>query len=393
DLKVGSNLTWGPGFDYQKQFFCGVVDKVSEYPYLLRYDIEVSQFGSHRSGHLVLLRLKEQIYPGGDSKDHWPTLGLNTLRWAKKQGAVCGPAHSGSGLKVPDGKILGDAIPKYDGIGANEFIVDITHEVPGPDGKLVPAIDFISTLDTDPTSELNMWYHSLNAGFRVRASGETDFPCISGERVGMGRSYVKLDGKLDYDAWCEGLRLGRTYVSDGYSHLIDFTVNEVAMGENGSELRFDQSSTVHVSAKVAAYLDETPNLTRRNRFAWEIEKARMGEARTVPIELIVNGQPVERREIAADGQLRGVSFDTKIDRSSWVALRIFPTSHSNPVWVIVGGKPIRDRKSLEWCLKGVDQCWSQKEQFIKPAEMEDARAAYNHAREVYRKRLAEVETK
>src|SRR5204863_2701657 len=38
DLKVGANLTWGPGFDYQKQFFCGALDKVSEYPYLLRYD-------------------------------------------------------------------------------------------------------------------------------------------------------------------------------------------------------------------------------------------------------------------------------------------------------------------------------------------------------------------
>jgi len=35
DLKVGANLTWGPCFDYQKQFFTGAVDEVSEYPYLL----------------------------------------------------------------------------------------------------------------------------------------------------------------------------------------------------------------------------------------------------------------------------------------------------------------------------------------------------------------------
>ena len=64
DLKVGCNLTWGPCFDYQKQYFTGKVDKASEYPYLLRYDVEVSGFGSHVSGHLCLLRLKEQIYPG-----------------------------------------------------------------------------------------------------------------------------------------------------------------------------------------------------------------------------------------------------------------------------------------------------------------------------------------
>ena len=61
DLKIGCNLTWGPCFDYQKQFFTGKDDKVSQYPYLLRYDVEVSGFGSHRSGHLCLLRLKEQI--------------------------------------------------------------------------------------------------------------------------------------------------------------------------------------------------------------------------------------------------------------------------------------------------------------------------------------------
>ncbi len=28
DLTIGANLTWGPCFDYQKQFFCGALDKV-----------------------------------------------------------------------------------------------------------------------------------------------------------------------------------------------------------------------------------------------------------------------------------------------------------------------------------------------------------------------------
>jgi hypothetical protein len=351
DLKIGANLTWGPCFDFQKQFFCGAVDKVSQYPYLLRYDIEVSGFGSHQSGHLVLLRLKEQMYPGGMSKDHWPTLGLNTLKWAKRQGAVTGPAHSGNGIQVPPGKSLTYQQPRYDGIGANEFIVDITHDVPGPDGKLVPAIDFISTVDTDPTAELTMWYHSLNAGFRIRASGETDFPCIYGERVGLGRSYVKLDGKLTYDDWCEGVRLGRTYVSDGYSHLIDFKVNKYRGGRERSELRVDKPITIRATAKVAAMLDDKINTVAKNRFTWQIEKARMGETRTVPIELIVNGQSVTKQEFIADGRMRDVTFEAKIDRSSWVALRIFPTSHSNPIWVTVDGKPVRERQSLEWCLK------------------------------------------
>jgi len=396
DLKVGCNLTWGPCFDYQKQFFCGGLDKVSQYPYLLRYDIEVSGFGSHESGHLCLLRLQEQIYPGGDSMHHWPTLCLNTLRWSRKQDAIGGPAHSGWGLKVATDELPNYIVPPFDGIGANEYIVDVTHKIPGPDGKLVPAVDFLSTVDTPYVWELNIWYHTLNAGFRTRISGETDFPCIYGERVGLGRSYVKLGSKLDFDEWCEGIRLGRNYVSDGRSHLLEFKVDDAALGENGSELRLDAPGTVRVTAIAAALLDRTPDKALKNRPYdqkpyWHIERARIGETGEVPIEVLVNGYPVARKNLAGEGELRDVVFDVKVERSSWIALRILPSSHTNPIWVSVKGKPYAvSRRSVEWCLKGVDQCWSQKKRFIKKAEMKDAEEAYEHARQTYRKLLAEA---
>jgi len=397
DLKVGANLTWGPCFDYQKQFFCGAVDKVSKYPYLLRYDIEVSGFGSHNSGHLCLLRLKEEIYPGGDSKDHWPTLCLNTLRWAKQQGSVCGPAHSGWGLEVKTSALPNYIVPPFDGIGADEYIVDVTHELPGPDGKPLPAVDFMSMVDTPYVWELNMWYQTLNVGYRTRISGETDFPCIYGEKVGLGRSYVKLDGKLDYDQWCEGIRAGRNYVGDGKSHLMEFKVNDLAVGEHRSELSLTQPAVVKVIAKVAARLNQQPNPVLRNldyseKPYWDIERARIGDTREVPVEVIVNGYPVARRNIVADGKLQDISFDVKIERSSWVAMRILPSSHTNPIWVRVGDKPTSpSRRSVEWCLKGVERCWSQKKRFINASEMADAEAAYDHARTVYQKLLNEAD--
>jgi hypothetical protein len=397
DLKVGANLTWGPCFDYQKQFFSGTVDDTSTYPYLLRYDIEVSGFGSHESGHLCLLRLKEQIYPGGTSKKHWPKLGLNTLRWAQRQGAVCGPAHSGFGLAIGTDDIPSYEVPAFDGIGANEYIVDVTHRVPGPDGELVPAVDFMSTVDTPAPWELNIWYHTLNCGFRTRISGETDFPCIYGERVGMGRSYVKLEGKLDYDRWCEGIQDGRAYVSDGRSHLLDFTVGGLEVGRQGSELRLDTPGPVRVTAVVAARLDEIP-APRETRFgsgrqqSWHLERARLGDTRRVPVELIVNGEPVARREIEADGAARTLEFDVDVERSSWVALRILPSSHTNPVFVLVDGTPIRaSKRSAEWCLQSVDQCWSQKKRFYDEDEWQDALDAYEHARVTYRRILEECD--
>jgi hypothetical protein len=414
DLKVGCNLTWGPCFDFQKQFFTGREDKVSHFPYLLRYDIEVSGFGSHQSGHLCLLRLRDQIYPGGESDKHWPTLGLNTLRWAKAQGALVGPAHSGWGLQPlaendplrhrPYGwqnavsatnDLPNDVIPPFNGIGANEYIVDVTHELPGPDGKLTPAVDFMSMVDTPYPWELNIWYHTLNVGFRTRISGETDFPCIYGERVGLGRSYVKLPEQWTCEDWFEGIRAGRNYVSDGYSHLLDFQVNDTRVGENGSELRLAAPKIVHVSARVAARLNEQPDDTIRHapvsqKPYWNIERARIAEGREVPVELIVNGRPVATKRLVADGTLQGVSFDTAIDRSSWVALRILPSSHTNPVFVLVEDKPIRaSKRSAEWCRKSVDQCWSQKQRTYAEAEQGDARKAYDHARETYDRLIAE----
>jgi len=73
-------------------------------------------------------------------------------------------------------------------------------------------------------------------------------------------------------------------------------------------------------------------------------------------------------------------------------MRILPSSHTNPIFVLVGGKPIRaSRRSVEWCLKGVENCWAQKERFIKADEMEQAREAYAHARTTYQKLLTECE--
>jgi hypothetical protein len=68
------------------------------------------------------------------------------LRWAKSQGATCGAAHSGFGLATRDASLPNYDVPAFDGIGANEFIVDVTHDVPGPDRKPVPAVDFLSTV-------------------------------------------------------------------------------------------------------------------------------------------------------------------------------------------------------------------------------------------------------
>ena len=387
-LSVASVLTWGPGYYYQKQFFEGRDHPLSTRDSRMRYDVEVSGFPSSHAGHLVLLRLKDQDYPGVKTLDDWPTWTLPILQWAKAQGAVVGFAHSGFGLEVKDTTIPTLEMPRFDGIGANEYIVDVTHD----------AVDFISTVDTPAPWELNIWYHTLNAGFRTRISGETDFPCVYGDRVGMGRSYVRLD-RLDYDRWADGIRGGRAYVTDGKSHLVDFRVDGVDVGTRDSEVRLARSGTVSVTAQVAARLPEQPDDALRRLPLdktpyWDLERARTagpGGTREVPVEIVVNGRVAATRWITADGTMRDVKADVPIERSSWVALRILPSSHTNPMFVLVDGQPVRaSRPSAEWCLRAVDQCWSQKAPKIAAKERAAAEAAYEHARQTYRRILAET---
>jgi hypothetical protein len=270
-LNVGCNLTWGPCYEFQRQFFQPTVHKLSEPFTVIKYDLEISGFGSQNLGHVCLLNLREQTYPGSDGTKTkgWPTWTTPVMRWAKAQGGVTGYAHSANGLQVnaagaahrlftamdtdKDGSISAEeaakaklplpepfpaidqdkdgklseaelleshrrtanklpnlCIPEMNGIGAQEICVTTAQGV----------CDFISAMDTERVPEWNCWYHIMNCGFPLKASGETDFPCISGSRVGQGRVYVQL-GKVDhvdFGAWCDGVAKGRSYISDGYAH-------------------------------------------------------------------------------------------------------------------------------------------------------------------------------
>lgn len=396
DLNVGCVLTWGPCWYHQKENFEGQVSALSTPRYVMRYDVEVSGFPSSHAGHVVLLRLKEDDYPGTKRIEDWPSWDLPVLKWGKEQGGVVGFAHSGWGLEVPAKSLPTFDMPKFDGIGANEFIVDVAHS----------ACDFISTVDTPAVWELNIWYHTLNCGFTTRISGETDFPCIYGERVGLGRVYVKMpvDKPLDYDGWVEGLRNGRSYCCDGKTHLANFEIDGLGVGEPGdggrkSFLAAKSGQRLKIKCKAAGLLDEQPtkediaistsDLSKKPY--WHIERARVKGMRQVPVELIVNGYAVDKKLVEADGRIEDVEFQYQPEQSSWIAIRVFPAAHTNPIFVEVDGAPIRaSKRSARWCLEAVDRCWESKSPLIRKSELNSAREAYDHARATYRRIVKEA---
>jgi hypothetical protein len=281
-------------------------------------------------------------------------------------------------------------IPPFSAVGTNEAIVDVTHGV----------VDFLCGCEMMPATELNAWYHLLNCGFRLAMLGETDFPCISDERPGVGRSYVRLDqrpvGDAGYNAWVDNLQKGRLYSGDGRSHFLSFTVNQRASGD--ADVALAALGTIEVQATIAAWLEPTPTpeteaLRTTPAFAicpWHLEHARIGQTREVPVELVVNGIAVQRATLIADGTPRPVRFKTRIDRSSWVALRILPSGHAHPVFVQVANRSIRaSRRSAQWCRACVDKLWEVKSPFMRESERAAAAAAFDYARLTYDAIIAE----
>jgi hypothetical protein len=109
------------------------------------------------------------------------------------------------------------------------------------------------------------------------------------------------------------------------------------------------------------------------------------------VELVMNGVAVARSSVPGDGAVHEVAFDVPVAISSWLAIRAPGAAHTNPIFAIVDGKPIRaSRRSAEWCLAAVNQCWTQKARNIRPSEHDAAVRAYDHARDVYRRLVEEA---
>lgn len=458
-LNVGCVLTWGPCYRYQRQFFASRPHDVSEPLTLLKYDLEISGFGSQALGHVCLLNLSDQTYPGsnGTETEGWPKWTTPVLRWARSQGGVTGYAHSASGLAIdPDAAaqrlltrcdgdsnglltsqdvaavLLPEPFPKIDSDGdgaltlrelveSHRRVADRLPNLAIPEMNGVGAMeicvataegvcDFISAMDTRRIQEWNTWYHLLNCGFPLKVSGETDFPCMSSRRVGQGRVYVQLDPAdrpgpqgppLNFGRWCEGLAKGRSYVSDGFAHALEFHVAGVAPG--WGDVRLENPGRVRVTATVV-FAPQTPQTVAQGTLTPAAGRQLVGDTVELhgprtdrliaggerQVELIVNGLPVAVRKVAADGQRHTLEFEIDVARSSWVALRQFPQLHTNPVNVLVADAPIRaSRDSARWCDDVIALLWKNRHQTIPAGERDEARGTFERAQAAFRRIAAE----
>jgi hypothetical protein len=216
---------------------------------------------------------------------------------------------------------------------------DFGGQVGVPIDLLDGLVDFIEVLQFD-RADYSVWYDALNLGARVTPIGGTDYP--AGPYLpGRERFYVQVDGPLDYTSWLEGLRRGRTFVTNG--PMLEFTV----AGETGElrgmggELRLDKPAKVRIEARV--------------RFDPERDNVQK-------LEVMADGVVVQNFDRPDDASEIVAQLDHSVTDSCWLAVRVsglklaepnspYPPkheyyqkqspalAHSAAVYVTVAGRP------------------------------------------------------
>jgi len=121
---------------------------------------------------------------------------------------------------------------------------------------------------------------------------------------------VIVDGSLTYENWLRGIKAGRTAAASGAGSRLNLRVEGRRLGE---ELLLSASQDVTVTLET------------------------QGPA-AADIDVLVNGEVVRRVPVAAGFPVAQVRVP--ILKSAWIAARS-PRVQTSPVYVLVGGQPIR----------------------------------------------------
>jgi hypothetical protein len=305
---------------------------------------------------------------------------LPVLKWFRHQGALSGYSHAaadkapqGSGMTLPNP--LASAIDE----GTGDYVMSVAHD----------AVDFITVGTGDFSTELNLWYHSLNAGFRTRIVGE--MPCTAAEAPPMNgvRSNIQ---PVSISQSRRTMLSNDMAVADRRAAIHEFKLNGRApSSEIGSEVRLPSSGSVAVAASLVVSLDERRAGGAERRSGWNVENARIADTRLVNVEAVVNGRVAATKTITADGSEQKVDFTLPIQQSSWVAIRIKGAAHTNPVFVLVDNMPVRaSRTSVEWIMRSLLEAYEAANPRWTEKESANAHAAYEYSYAVYQKILTET---
>lgn len=304
---------------FDRPFFRGGPDPLSTEETILYWNQE---FRSTLWGHMTLINLQQLVEPlftgfAGTTNPHDLPSNADIADRAHWQKGLVNYTHVSQGqdwLKTP--------------YAAKSIPIDV-------------ALGAIDTLDINNfwAASVPLWYRLLNCGFRVPATAGTDvfLNRIDSRLPGGDRVYVHLDGPLTYPSWIDGLKNGRSFVTNG--PMLTFTVNGK---EPGAVLAVGPKPRLRVKAMARAL--------------FPLSSA----------ELVHNGQVIATAKLAEDGLTATLDQDVTLERGGWLAFRAdgrgtmdtaLPSlsAHSNPVYVEVNGLGYRSAEDARAFQKWIDE--------------------------------------
>jgi hypothetical protein len=209
--------------------------------------------------------------------------------------------------------------------------------------KAIPidvALGKIDTLDINNSwaGSVPLWYRLLNCGFRVPATAGTDvfLNRIGSNLPGGDRVYVHSGRGLSYPEWIEGLKDGKSFVTNG--PMLTFTVNG---NEAGAVLETGAKPKVKVKA------------TARSQFPF------------TKAEVIHNGAVIATATLAADKLSATLDQEIALEKGGWLAFRAdgpgtadtalaTQNAHTNPVYIEAGGVVVRSADEARYFVKWIN---------------------------------------
>ncbi|MCY3775924.1 MAG: CehA/McbA family metallohydrolase [Candidatus Aminicenantes bacterium] len=275
--------------------------------------------------------------------------------------------------------------------GAGIFYVHPVHnpdanDLAGSSAKAVPvdaALGLVDGLEIlgygHPAAGLRLYYRLLNCGFRLAAAAGTDaFNNIRRHKViGGDRVYVHTGDDFNYDSWVQGLKAGRSFVTN--SPLLFF---EVDGRMPGAEIALDGPGRVPVQVEAHSH------------------------APMDRLELVFNGKTVHTVKASGNGNHLLFRGSLPITGSGWLAARIQGGphrlvvnntdlfAHTTPVYLTVGGKPYADPASVIHFLRWIGDLRKRalsEGLFQEPIQKREVLDQFRRAEAVYRQKLASAE--
>ena len=257
----------------------------------------------------------------------------------------------------PNNKFVADRAHEQDGIVGYVHPFEQSQIYPDQSSTLMNELPIDAALGkvdyyeligfADHKASAHIWYKLLNCGLRIPAAAGTDamanYASLRGP-VGLNRVYVKGDGTLNLDNFQEGIKQGRSFVTNG--PILDLKVVNEGPGESIVISSKRQSLSYSGFLRSAVPVDH--------------------------VEVIWNGEVVAKHTIqpTMSVDIKGI---LKVSGPGWVLLRawsemshpdlpdLYPYASTNPIYIEMKDKKPGSKADAEYFLKWIDRI----EAFVK----------------------------